>query len=271
MDRRQFLTSSGVGAAAVAAGGLAGGAGMNRWDGVRESAQREGQDYAGNGHGDQRVWWSVEATELVAALTFDDGPHAELTPRVLAMLADRGVAATFFMIGRHVELHPDLVRRVVAAGHDVGNHTWSHRRVVSEDDRAVRDEVSRGSRALERVTGRRPRWFRPPRGMVTGVTLEAAADAGEQLVLWSTTRGGPEIDGSAAVLHHLSADLRPGAIIDLHDGTGINQHDPMLLRRREEELAVLPAFLDRAKARGYRFLTVSDLLAGTWRTPAARR
>jgi peptidoglycan/xylan/chitin deacetylase (PgdA/CDA1 family) len=132
--------------------------------------------------------------------------------------------------------------------------------VVEEDRTSVRRDILRGASALHAVSGRRTRWLRPPRGMVDGDVLAGATAAGSELVLWSVTRGGPAVRGSAGVLSHLVSHLHPGAIIDLHDGTGTHSTDQRLLRRRHEELAILPAFLARSIAAGYRFVTVSELL-----------
>lgn len=265
MDRRQFLTQSGIGVAALAAGGAAGavvgGTEADAQARPRERDRRERADYSGDGHGSQRVWWSLRTDQRVVALTFDDGPHAELTPRVLAVLAEHRVRATFFMIGENAIAHRSLVADVVGAGHEVANHTWSHGRVVEEDRASVHRDILRGAHAVHAASGRRTRWLRPPRGMVDGDVLSGAAAAGNELVLWSVTRGGPTVRGSAAVLRHLVGHLHPGAIIDLHDGTGTHPTDHDLIERRHEELAILPAFLTRSIAAGYRFLTVSELLA----------
>ena len=261
MDRRQFLTRSGFGVAAVAVGGVAAGAGVNAQDLHRERIRRETEDYSGDGHGSQRIWWSVDTNRRVAALTFDDGPHLGLTDRVLAMLAAHDVHATFFMIGRNAVAQQSLVADVVAGGHEIANHTWSHGRLVEQDRATVRHEILRGARAIRSLTGQDPRWFRPPRGMVDGDVLSGAAAARSELVLWSVSRGGPNVRGSAAVLAHLTRQLHPGAIIGLHDGTGINPNDADRLARRHEELAILPTFLTRAIDAGYRFDTVSELIA----------
>ncbi len=273
MDRRQFLTRSGAGVAAVAAGGAMGGVGAGMWEQRQERDRREAQDYAGDGHGAQRVWWSLDTDEQVAALTFDDGPHPELTQRVLAVLAGQHVPATFFMIGQNAVEHPGLAAEVVAAGHEIGNHSWSHGRVVDQDRVTLRDEIRRGAQSLGAVTGRRTKWFRPPRGMVSGDVLFEAAVARHAVVLWSMTRGGPSVRGSAAILAHLVQRLHPGAIVDLHDGTGSHQDDAKLLRRRHEELAMLPDFLTRSLAAGYRFVTLSELLhrpTGSAAAPSTR-
>ena len=156
------------------------------------------------------MWWSLDTTEPVVAITFDDGPHPELTPRVLAVLADRSVTATFFMIGRHIHGEPRPGEAGLAAGRGAsGQPSSSHRRVVDEDGGELKAEIVDGALALERLTGARPRWFRPPRGMVTGELLMAAAEVGEEVVLWSVTRGGPEINDARAVLHTSPAICTP--------------------------------------------------------------
>lgn len=261
MDRRQFLARSGFGVAAVAVGGVAAGAGVDAQDRHRARIRCEAQDYSGDGLGAQRIWWSLDTDRRVAALTFDDGPQVGLTARVLATLASHNVHATFFMIGCNAMAHRSLVADVVAGGHEIANHTWSHGRLVEQDRVAVRNEILRGARAIRSLTGQDAMWFRPPRGMVDGDVLSGAAVARSEVVLWSVSRGGPSVRGSAAVLAHLTRELHPGAIIDLHDGTGINPSDADRLARRHEELAILPTFLTRAIAAGYRFDTVSDLIA----------
>ncbi len=260
MDRRHFLTHSGVGVAAMAIGGAAGVTEVGIRERHSERDRREAEDYAGDSHGVQRIWWSLETGQRVAALTFDDGPHKDLTPRVLAMLAAHRARATFFMIGKNAEAHRALVADVVAGGHEVANHTWSHGRVVDQDRAALHDEILKGAHALRSITRQHTRWFRPPRGMVNGEVLSGASAARNEVVLWSMTRGGPNVQGREAVLSHLVTHLHPGAIVDLHDGTGVHPQDANLLARRHEELAVLPKFLAHSLTAGYRFVTVSELL-----------
>src|SRR5271154_3287780 len=111
------------------------------------------------------------------ALTFDDGPHPRGTPRILEILARRGVRATFFVVGRKVEDHPEVLRAIVDAGHGVGLHSYAHDRLFSlRGERRVRDDLERGLAALERVLGHRPMLFRPPIGH-TNPTIARVADA----------------------------------------------------------------------------------------------
>lgn len=260
MNRRRFLTRTGAGAAALAVGGVAGATAVHGLDGRNGLARSEAQDYAGTDHGNERVWWSVATTDKVIGLTFDDGPHPELTPKVLKILADRRLHATFFMIGLNAIDHQQIASAVVSAGHEVANHTLSHGRLVEQEAHTVRREIAEGARSLHRVTGVETRWFRPPRGMISGDVLRGAKAIHQDVVLWSVTRGPSADSDTRGVGRHLVARLHPGAIVDLHDGTGRNPHDGRLLTRRRAELAALPGFLDQAIAAGYRFLTVSQLL-----------
>jgi peptidoglycan-N-acetylglucosamine deacetylase len=211
------------------------------------------------------VTWSAPAsTGRTAALTFDDGPTTRFTPELLKTLSRYQIKATFFMIGALVERQPELVRRVVDAGHEVANHTYDHESAAVRTAAQVRTSVQRGSESIHRVIGSPPRWLRPPRGELTTATLAAARQANLELALWSVNRGdGPDSD-SDAVAEHLATALRPGSVVDLHDGIGrsawVGHPDPHLITRRRAELAALPAAVESWLAAGYRFQTLSELI-----------
>ena len=152
MDRRQFLGRTTVSLAGLAAGGTAMGAGELR------RATRERDDTAlpggpGRELGCRQLIWSVPTAEPLAALTFDDGPDPELTPRILAVLARYDVRATFNVMGYNAVRHGDLIRALVDGGHELGNHTWSHQDLASQSptatDRQV--EVAALPAAIERL------------------------------------------------------------------------------------------------------------------------
>jgi peptidoglycan/xylan/chitin deacetylase (PgdA/CDA1 family) len=124
-----------------------------------------------------RLIWSVPTAEPLAALTFDNGLDPELTPRILEVLAEHGVQATFNVMGWNALQHPDLVRAVVAAGHELGNHTWTHQDLAFQSALQTR-HLEWGREAIERTGGVRPRFFRPPRGNLTGSAIEATAELG---------------------------------------------------------------------------------------------
>jgi peptidoglycan-N-acetylglucosamine deacetylase len=232
-----------------------------------ERSSREDAADAAHSRGSQRILWSAETDERAVALTFDDGPNPQFTPRVLDLLHSRHVVATFFVIGEMLVAHPELARRLTAEGHEVGNHTWAHQDEALLRGAQVRADIERGASAIRELLGVSPRWYRPPRGMLTGSGVHYAHNVGEQIAMWSVTRGpsGIAAGDRDGVKAHLLASLAPGAIIDLHDGLGRWNNSPGrgkgpgLVKRRETELAVLPDVIDIAKTRGYRFVTVSEL------------
>ena len=187
MKRRTFLAG---GVAAV--GGLTGGpALLDRRDDRqgRELTAAAVPEAGSQRLGQQRLIWSVSTVKPLVALTFDDGPDPELTPRILEVLAEHGVQATFNVIGWTALRHPDLVQAVVAAGHELGNHTGTHQGLAFQSALQTRRQLKRGREAIERTAGVRPRFFRLPRGNLTGSAIGSAAELGDDVLLWSVTRG----------------------------------------------------------------------------------
>ena len=189
----------------------------------------------------------LSTDERVVALTFDDGPHPEITPRVLDLLAERGASATFFLIGRAARQHPEIVRRIVAEGHDVGNHTDEHSYMFwAFPPKRIEREVAAAQQGIEGVSGARCRWFRAPVGLKNWFLHPVLRRQGLELVSWRIRfleRGAVDRERTAALLERR---LRPGTILLLHDG-----HD----RRpegRPETLAALPIVLDTLQEAGYR-------------------
>jgi peptidoglycan-N-acetylglucosamine deacetylase len=176
-------------------------------------------------------------------LTFDDGPDPEFTPRILDALAEAGVKATFFTIGAEVRRAPQLVRRIAAEGHELGNHSFNHRHPWFMSDRAARAEVRDGTAALSDATGCSPRFFRPPHGRMRACMTDEARAGGQRTVLWDRSA----IDwGPFGRSHHIAqrlARVEPNDVVLMHDGR--NEHN-----RPEELLKVLPSWLRQLHARG---------------------
>ena len=178
-------------------------------------------------------------------LTFDDGPHPEYTPRLLDVLKDRDVRATFFLIGQKAERHPDIVRRAVDEGHVVGNHTFSHVDLRSISARRLIEEVRRTSALLAELSGRAPRLFRPPHGKANALNLWRLWREGQTVVLWNAdpkdyTRGAPG-EVRAWFREH---PLRGGDMVLMHD-------------KVSHAIDVLPSLIDEARGRGLTFTTPS--------------
>lgn len=161
------------------------------------------------------------------ALTFDDGPDPVWTPRVLSALDDAGAKATFFVIGRKAEAHPELVREIVARGHAVGLHSYAHDRLFSLRSAAsVRRDLSEGLRVLAAITGERPYLFRPPIGHTNPIIARVSEALDLVVVGWTVGgRDGVRADPDA-VCARVRAGLRDGAIVLLHDAAERGDHEP---------------------------------------------
>src|ERR1019366_4562678 len=152
------------------------------------------------------------------ALTFDDGPDPDATPQFLTVLADRGLHATFFMLGSMVARSPGLAAEVAAAGHEVGVHGWDHRYLPLRGPRATRDDLTRARDTIAAATGSGPRLFRPPFGVLSTAALVTARRLALTPVLW-TCWGREWTDGASpgSVYATLAADLAGGGTVLLHD------------------------------------------------------
>ncbi|MFI5957388.1 polysaccharide deacetylase family protein [Cryptosporangium sp. NPDC051539] len=193
--------------------------------------------------------WRLSGVGRRTALTFDDGPDPRWTPRVLEVLAAHGARATFFMIGTHAARHPDLVRRVADAGHEIGNHTWSHRRIDQLDARRLREQLDRTQATLADLTGREPTLLRPPWGEIDAPGLLTAAQLGLRVVLWSDLVRGAHPDHD---LRRLLSEVQPGAVILGHDG-GPTPDDHLM--------STFGTLVDRLSAAGHVLTTVSAALS----------
>jgi peptidoglycan/xylan/chitin deacetylase (PgdA/CDA1 family) len=177
------------------------------------------------------------------ALTFDDGPHPRWTPRILEILASRGVRATFFVVGRKVEQYPDVVRAIVDAGHGVGLHSYAHDRLFSlRGERRVREDLERGIAAFERVVGYRPMLFRPPIGHTNPAIAHVTEELGLVVVGWTLgARDGVARARPEDVAGRVRRDLRDGTIVLLHDAPERGDREPAAVR-------ALPVILDAMAA-----------------------
>lgn len=198
------------------------------------------------------------------ALTFDDGP-AQWTPPILDLLAEHGARATFFVLGSRVEGNVELLHRVVAEGHEIGNHTWSHPRLTECDDERVHDELVRTSSILERTVGYTPRRFRPPRYDVDGRVIDIAAALG--LTYTHGEIRPPDWDArttSAFIATFVLQHARPGAVIGLHDGVPPKPGPEPVRRTQHATVEAVALILPRLRERGFTCVTATQLL-GTQR------
>ena len=164
-----------------------------------------------------RVRATIDRPDAVA-LTFDDGPHREGTPAVLEALAEANVHATFFLVGEQVERMPQLAAQISAAGHEIGVHCHRHRNLMRLTPRQVRADLDRAAAVIRDATGREPRVYRPPYGILTAPALAYARRARWDIVLWR--RDGKDWQARAtaqSIAGKITRRLRPGDVVLLHD------------------------------------------------------
>jgi peptidoglycan/xylan/chitin deacetylase (PgdA/CDA1 family) len=195
----------------------------------------------------------------VVALTFDDGPNARTTPAILALLERNHIRATFFVVGRAVARNPELARRMVRDGDEIGNHTQTHAHLnFCLTQSSIDREIEGAQAAVVAATGQRPRYLRPPFGARDFAAIDAARRHGLRVVMWTAMLGDEAARTTpAALADELLAQVHDGAIIIMHDG---DQGRPGRGGRTYESGAV-GIVIARLRADGYRFLTVSQMEA----------
>jgi len=197
----------------------------------------------------------------LVAMTFDDGPHPTYTPALLDILKKRRIRATFYVIGQNVARYPDIVKRMVDEGHEIGNHTWRHPFLTKLGSKNVLRELDRTSDAVYRAVQRIPVTMRPPYGALSRKQRAMIHDEREMpTILWSVDPEDWRRPGSTVVASRIVGGARPGAIILSHDIHGAT-------------VKAMPAALDGLIEKGYRFETVSMILGRRdwsklrWRLP----
>ena len=255
MDRRSFLSRAGL----VTAAALPGAGVGFVMEPVLDTEGPTARTAVPSGLTDVRVVtvrFREQPANRLVALTIDDGPTAEWTPRVLDILARRGVPATFFLVGQRAQSLPELVRRAADAGHELGNHTWAHTDLTHLDEASVRGALERTHELITRLTGRGPTLCRPPYGRIDSVGLAVCAGLGYGVALWSDHVTG---SNAQANVDTVLRQATPGSIVLAHDGGS-------------EPNATLMTQLDRLVGAmadaGYAFVTVSQLLAAPARQSA---
>ncbi|HEX8702568.1 MAG TPA: polysaccharide deacetylase family protein [Myxococcaceae bacterium] len=197
------------------------------------------------------LYLRVETPERVVALTFDDGPSSANTPAVLELLARHQVKATFFMVGRNIEQHRELASRVLAEGHQLGSHSYSHKRMVLSSPSFIEEELSRTDALLREVGVRGEILFRAPFGKKLFVLPWILSRQGRKHITFDVVPDDHATQDAALITSRVLEATRPGSIILLHDGGAA----------KPGTLEAAGRIIESLKAQGYRFVTVSELLA----------
>jgi peptidoglycan/xylan/chitin deacetylase (PgdA/CDA1 family) len=215
------------------------------------------------------------SNERVIALTYDDGPNPPYTGRILDVLERERVHATFFLVGRAVQAYPEVVRREVRDGDAIGNHSWDHSHLIVYLPSAVARSIRRTDAAIQAAAGIHTRLFRPPFGARDWIVMRAAQLLGYTVVMWS----GPlardwEYPSPAQIAQRVLRVAGDGSIIVLHDGNRgelcAQRHLNPHVCDRSADIAATRIVIDELKKRGYRFVTIPELISGQSRHKSAR-
>jgi peptidoglycan/xylan/chitin deacetylase (PgdA/CDA1 family) len=192
--------------------------------------------------------YNADPKDRYLALTFDDGPHHTNTREILDILRREGARATFFVVGSRAETYPDLISRMAAEGHDVGNHTWEHRSLTKSSRSDALTSLQRTSDLVSGLTSKPCNIVRPPFGQTSSKVKEMLHSQGWHEILWDSDSRDWENKNPDRILYRVMKSAGPGSIVlfhDIHPGAAV----------------MLPTMIRAFRANGYRFITISDLIA----------
>ena len=198
------------------------------------------------------IYHSRPNDRMEIALSFDDGPHPKLTPVILSILAEYGIKATFFMVGENVGYYPAAARAVADGGHEIGNHTFSHRKFGRLGEEEIRCEIFSCEEAISRVSDAPVRLIRPPEGQMSAAMRQAIGELDYRVILWDVDTRDWAHTPPETIARHVLDTVQAGDIILMHDFIGYSSPTPEALR------ILIPALLER----GFHFATVGELVAG---------
>ncbi len=188
-------------------------------------------------------------------MTFDDGPHQTLTPKLLDLLAQKKIKATFFVLGENAQRHPEILQRAVAEGHEIGNHSWSHPNLAKLSNEALRSQLQRTDDVITQAIGLHPKIMRPPYGELTPNQRQwVNREFGYKVILWDVDPLDWKEPGPSIVAQRIIRETKPGSIMLSHD-------------IHAQTITAMPETFDALLAKGFRFVTVSELLSRAVSSP----
>ncbi|CAB3389424.1 polysaccharide deacetylase family protein [Kyrpidia spormannii] len=199
------------------------------------------------------VFYRGPATVRQAALTFDDGPDVTYTTRILDILRREGIHATFFIVGQRAQAHPEMVRRIVAEGHVVGNHSWDHPNFTKLSIAEIRSELIRTNDLLRSLVGYTPDLFRPPYGELTPALVQTIGSMGFKIIDWSVDTRDWAGTPVPTIMNYVRKEITPGGIILEHCAGGRGE-------RLDNTVEALPRIISYLRNQGYSFVTIPELL-----------
>lgn len=213
--------------------------------GETESEEKPGSD-------DIKIHYSGDGTRKLVALTFDDGPEPEFTPQILDILDEYNIKATFFVLGQNAAKYTDTLKDIYNRGHQVGNHSWSHKYLPKISKSSKESEILKTEKLLTDVLGEYTPIFRPPYGAVKAQDKQLINSLGYKIVNWSVDTKDWAGTSGEQIMGYVEKQLKPGGIILMHNNGNI--------KTTKTTVDILPTMIDWIEERGYEFVTVTELL-----------
>ena len=198
-----------------------------------------------------KLYWAGSAEDKKVALTFDDGPEDHWTPKILEILKEKNVKATFFVIGKQAQAYPEMLKKMDAEGHVIGNHTLDHTSLITLDKQAIAKELEECSSIIHTITGKTPKLVRPPFGFHNENVDSVVYSKNQFIILWSVDTDDWKGYDLATVKDRVIPKMKNGYIVLQHDG--VNPH-------LGGSVEALPEIIDELRKQGYNFVTIPELL-----------
>ena len=202
-------------------------------------------------NGEVTVYYCCNTTQKLIALTFDDGPHKYRTDEILDLLEQEDIKATFFVVGMMAKEYPDVVKRTLSLGHEIGNHTYNHTNMRTLDSAKVKDELIKTEEILYEICEYRPKLFRPPQGWCSESIAAVAHELDYDVILWNIDTLDWANNDTQKICKCITDGVGPGSIILFHD----------YVSESASTLKALKEIIPKLKSEGYRFVTVSQLIS----------
>lgn len=199
---------------------------------------------------DTDIYHNNKNEYMKISLTFDDGPHPRYTPQILEILEEYGIKATFFVVGVNAKNYPDTMEKVIKAGHEIGNHTYSHPHVSCLNSQTLCEEVEKCESTIYGLTDYKTKLFRPPEGLIDADVRTVLRDLDYKVILWDLDTRDWAHTPAEDIARYVTENIAAGDIILMHDYIGHNSPTPEALK------LFVPALLDM----GYKFVVISELI-----------
>lgn len=199
---------------------------------------------------ERQIFCCFPNDEKKIALTFDDGPHPKYTEKILQVLDKYGIKATFFAIGENITYYPEAFQKIKEAGHEIGNHTFSHPHLQQKDPTTLEQEIEKAEEMMS--FSNENKLFRPPEGVCSDTVCRVASQMGYTIILWTVDTRDWSHPAPDAIIQNVKTNVKSGDIILFHDYIAAPSPTPEALDK------LIPLLL----AKGFRFVTVSELIGG---------